>query len=39
MIVEGIVQCFGRWSEGLIDAKSRQSEQNGKDADGDRKGW
>ena len=25
--------------EGLIDAKSRQSEQNGKDADGDRKGW
>ena len=39
MIVEGIIQSFGRWSKGLVDAEPSQTEQNGKDANGDRKGW
>jgi len=38
VIIKGIIQSLGRWTERLIDAKSRHTKQNSKDADGDRKG-
>ena len=36
MIVKRIIQFFGRWPEGLVDAKAGESKHNGHDAEGNR---